>query len=95
MNKKDTYVKRMQAQLDAWDAEIKKLKAKAEIAQADTQLKYQKEVEELQERQRKAEEKLSEIRAASDDAWADLKSGADRAWDAMSDAIKAATGRFK
>ena len=47
MGMKEAYEKKLQAQLDEWGAEIDKLKAKADKAEADAQLDYYKEIEEL------------------------------------------------
>jgi chromosome segregation ATPase len=92
---KDAYEKKMQAQLDEWDADITKLKAQADKAKADAQLEYFKQIEELRERQQRAQEKLTEIRQASDTAWEDMKAGAENAWDSLADAMRAARSRFK
>ena len=45
---------KLQAQLDEWSAEIDKLKAKADKAEADAQLEYYKEIEELRSMQETA-----------------------------------------
>ena len=37
---KEGYIKKLQAQLGGWSAEIEKLKAKAEKAEGDAQLEY-------------------------------------------------------
>ncbi|GGO79051.1 hypothetical protein GCM10011348_12390 [Marinobacterium nitratireducens] len=95
MSMKDDYIKRLQAQLDVWDAEIQKLKAQAEVAKADARLEYHKQLEELKKQRQQAQQRLTELREASNSAWDDLKAGADRAWDSMADAIKSARERFK
>ncbi len=94
MNMKEAYEKKMQAQLDEWDADIKKLKAQADKARADAQLEYFKQIEELRERQHRAQQKLTEIQQASDTAWEDLRAGAESAWDSLADAMRAARSRF-
>nr|WP_245635132.1 coiled coil domain-containing protein [Marinobacterium profundum] len=92
---KDAYEKKMQAQLNEWDADIKKLKAHADKARADAQIEYFKQIEELRERQQRAQQKLTEIQQASDTAWEDLRVGAESAWDSFADAMRAARSRFK
>ncbi|WP_255856463.1 coiled coil domain-containing protein [Marinobacterium rhizophilum] len=92
---KDAYEKKMQAQLDEWGAEIKKLKAQADKAKADAQLEYFRQIEELRERQHEAKAKLTEIQQASDTAWEDMKAGAEKARDSLADAMRAARSRFK
>ena len=40
MSMKEAYEKKMRAKLDEWGAQIDKLKAKADAAEADVQLEY-------------------------------------------------------
>jgi hypothetical protein len=91
---KEAYEKKLQGQLDEWGAEIDKLKAKADSAEADTQLSYYKQIEELRSMQDAARKKLDELKDASDDAWEDLKVGIDSAWDSLSRSVKSAISRF-
>jgi hypothetical protein len=95
MNKKQEYQKKLQAQLDEWSADIDKLKAKADKAEADAKLDYQKQVEHLRSMKEDASKKMSELNRASDVAWEDLKSGMDSAWSSLDNAVKVATARFK
>jgi len=95
MSMKEAYEQKLQSQLDEWGAEIDKLKAKADSAEADAQLEYYKQIEELRSTQEAASEKLSELKDAGDDAWEDLKAGMDSAWDSLGSAIKSAAARFR
>ena len=95
MSIKETYQQKLKAQLDEWSAEIDKLKAKADKAEADTKLEYYEKVEDLREKQAAANAKLTGLITASDDAWEDLKAGAESAWLALGESVKSATSRFK
>lgn len=95
MGMKESYEQKLRAQLNVWDAEIDKLKAKAEQAEADAQLEYYKEIEELRTMQETAHKKLDELKEAGDDAWEDLKAGADDALGSLAGALKSATSRFR
>lgn len=95
MSRKEAYQKKLQAQLDEWNAEIDKLKAKADKAEAEAQLEYYKKIEELRCMQDAAYSKLEKLREASDDAWEDLKAGIDSACNSLSNALKSAMARFK
>jgi vacuolar-type H+-ATPase subunit I/STV1 len=77
MGMKEEYEQKLQAQLNEWSAEINKLKAKADGAEADAQLEYYKKIEGLQAMQESVNNKLAELKDASDDAWVDLKAGID------------------
>lgn len=94
MSMKEAYEKKLQAQLDEWNAEIDKLKAKADSAEADAQLEYYKQIEDLREQQLAARAKLSELRQSGEDAWEDLKAGIDSAWKSLGDAVRSAASRF-
>ena len=95
MGMKEAYEKKLQAQLDEWSAEIDKLKARADRAEADVQLEYYKHIEELRSMQDAARARLSALREAGDDAWEDLKAGIDSAWSSLGSALKSAASRFK
>ena len=58
-------------------------------------IEYQKQIEALKTNRDEIEKKISEISRSSDYAWEDLKAGVDLAREAMSEAIKSATTRFK
>jgi uncharacterized protein YukE len=95
MSNKEAYEKKLQGQLDEWRAEIDKLKAKADSAEGDAQLEYQKQVDDLRSRQEAATEKLEELKKTGDSSWEDLKAGLDSAWDSLRESVKSATSRFK
>lgn len=95
MSMKDAYVKKLQSKLAEWNAEIDKLKAKADSADADVQLEYYKKIEELRTMQDEANQKLDDLREASDDAWEDIKAGVDSAWDSLSRSVKSAASHFR
>ena len=94
MSEREAHQKKLRAQLDEWGAEIDRLKAKADAAEAGGQLEYNKQIGELRTRLEAANQKLSELKSASDDAWEDLKAGLESAWDSMSNAVKSARDRF-
>ncbi|MFC3285976.1 coiled coil domain-containing protein [Litchfieldella rifensis] len=95
MRNREAYEQKLQAKLDEWQAEVDKLKARAQGAQADARIEYQEEIDRLESYRDEARQKLAELREASDDAWEDLKDGAERAWDSASEAFKSARSRFK
>ena len=94
MDDKEAYQKKLQAQLDEWQANIDKLVAQAREAQADAQVRYNEEIEELRKRRDALESKLHEVQNAQAAAWSDIRAGADKAWDEMSKSMQAAWKRF-
>ena len=95
MENKEAFEKRLEAQLDEWDAEVRRLKATAEKAQASARVQYFKNIEELEAMQEKAKKRLEEIQRANETAWQDLRAGAEAAWEDMVTAVKVARSRFK
>ena len=94
MSEKQAYEKKLEAQLDAWSADIDKLKARAEKAEADAQLEIERRVDELQAMREAASDKLTELKNASDGAWEDLRGGIEDAWDSLGEAMRSARSRF-
>jgi uncharacterized coiled-coil DUF342 family protein len=94
MNIREAYEQKQQAQLNEWAARIKKLKAKADMAEADAQFEYYRQIEELRSMQDAAANRLAEIKNAGDDAWEDLKAGMDSAGGSLGSALKTAMSRF-
>lgn len=92
---RDEFVRKMHARLDQWNADIDALKAKADSAEADARAEYHKQLETLRTRRDDARSKLHELEAAGENAWEDLKAGVEMAWDAVSEAVRSATSRFK
>jgi len=95
MGIKEAYEQKLQAQLDEWKADIDKLKAKANEADADAQIEYYNQIDKLRAMQEAARNKLAELKTSGDDAWEDLKVGIENAWDSLGNALKSAKSRFK
>jgi len=95
MEDNDAYIQKLHARLNEWNAEIDKLKAKADKTAAESRIEFQTQLEKVQQKRTEAEKKLSEVREAGEGAWEDLKSGVQGAWDGMEQALKSARSRFK
>ena len=95
MNSREEYIRKMQAKLEEWNAEIDTLSIKAGKVTADVKNEYNEQIESLKAKQVVARKKIEEIQQAGDSAWRDLKSGIELAWTAMGEAIDSAKSRFK
>jgi uncharacterized coiled-coil DUF342 family protein len=95
MNIKESYRQKLQAQLDEWGAEIDKLKARADRADADIKLEYYEQIDDLRVKQQAVTDRLAELKSASDDAWEDLKAGVESARFTLGEAVERAAARFK
>ncbi len=95
MGEKELYQQKMKAELDLWKAEIDKLKAKAAGANADAQLKLNKQIKSLQSEIKEGKVKLSALAEATDDAWHSMKEGVESAWSSLTTAVGDAVEKFK
>lgn len=95
MSTKEAYEKKLEAQLAEWNADIEKLKAKANKAEGDIQLEYNKRIDDLHAMRESVEIKLHELKNSSGSAWEDLKVGLDGAFISLDEAVKSAISRFK
>lgn len=94
MSDKQAYEKKLEAKLHEWQADIDKLKAQAESANADAQAQYEEQLHDLRHKRDAVHKKLQDVQSANADAWQDVKKGADAAWGQMSDAVQKAWSRY-
>jgi len=94
MSERDQYIEKAKAKLDQWNAEIDKLKARADEAGADARIEYGKRLDEMRSHRDEAEKWLRQMRDSSDAAWSDMKVGFDRAWDQLSGAFERARSHY-
>lgn len=95
MKKRDEYIQFLHKKIDDWNAEIDELMAKAEEVEADAKDEVQEKIKLLKSKRGEFEEILEKITSSGEAAWEDLKSGIDLAWEAVNEAIRSATNRFK
>ena len=92
---REDYVRKMEAKLEQWNAEIDTLVVKAALAEAELKTEYSEQIEALRNKQIEARVKLEALRDASDEAWKDMRAGIEMAWDSVSEAVNSALSRFK
>ena len=95
MASKEAYRKKLEAQLDEWDAKLDVFAAKANKASADARIGYENELASLKGKRAVAREKLEELSKRGENAWEDMKDGMEKARDEMSKAIEKVAARFK
>ncbi|MGE0624819.1 MAG: hypothetical protein AB7I04_17545 [Pseudomonadales bacterium] len=95
MTKKEAMIEKAEARLSQLDAEVKRLHAKSEVANAELKLKVQEELAEVKRHRRTFENRIDEIRQAGEDALVDLSDGFERAWSTLSNHLERAAARFK
>jgi len=80
MDKRAEYVEKLSSQMVEWDAQIDRLRDKAESATPEARFEYSSAIAALQLKRDEAAAKLQGISAAGDDEWEELKSGTERVW---------------
>ena len=95
MNKKEAYEKKVQAQIDEWNADIEKLKAKGAQAEADAHINYHDQIEELRQRKDTVSKKLAHLKEANDESWEDLKAGLEEGVDLFKSTVDSIKSRYK
>ena len=95
MSTRDEYVRKLQAKLEEWNADIDKLSAKAGEVKAELRHDYAEQLEALKAKQAVARQKFEELQKSGGGAWEDLKAGIELAWSAVGEAIDSAKSRFK
>ena len=95
MTNKEAYLKKAQAKLDEWNADLDKMKAKLSAADADAKIKLDESIKELEVQRNEMKRKLDEIERAGEDAWEDMRDGMESAWHRVTTSIKDAVNRFK
>ena len=95
MSEKDLYRQKMQAQLNEWKADLYKLKAKAEGADADTKLKVKKQIDSIEKKIQEGDAKLAELDEASNEAWDSVKDGVESAFSSLKSALIDADSKFQ
>ena len=87
MNTREEYVEKAKAKLDEWNAEIDKLRAQADQASADAEIKWRGDLKTLELQRDVVKKKLEALQSSNERAWEDLKSGFESAWREMADSV--------
>ena len=95
MASKEAYRKKLEAQLDEWDAKLDVLSAKARKATADARISYENELAALKVKRAAARDSLAELGKRGETAWEDMKDGMEKAWDELGKATEKVAARFK
>ena len=72
MSKRDTYIGKMELQLDKLNTKMNELATNAQEAKEDARNKYKEEMTKLRHQSKVAVAKLDELKSASEDSWETL-----------------------
>jgi predicted ATP-binding protein involved in virulence len=91
MSIKETYEKKMQAQLDEWKTRLETFREKAEQEEVNLELEYYTLIEEIKLELEHAHKKLQLLKQSRDEKWDELKKDVEITWDSLEDLIKSLT----
>lgn len=94
MSTKQAYEQKLEAQLKQWRADLDKLEAKADEAQADAKIEYQRQISSLKSKRSDLKQRLETLKKSSGDAWEEIKTGTESAWQSLSQSFKSAASKF-
>ena len=93
--KRDEYLQQLKAKMKEWRAEINKLAARAEQAEAQAKIEYQKRIDKLEKNQKDLEDKIDTVQQAGESSWEDLKEGIDHSWKIFKMSLSEAKSEFE
>lgn len=88
------YKEKAEAQIKVWEAELDKMKAKAQKAEAEGKAEYQDEINTLENKLAEGRAKLNELSEKGSEAWESMREGFDKAWSALSSSFQKAKAKF-
>ena len=88
MTKRDTYVEKMKLELDAMNARMDALEARAKEAREDARDKYREEMSKLHHQSKLAVAKLDELKAAGEESWDGMVTEMEKVRDAFTHSFR-------
>jgi len=95
MSTKEAYKQKVEAEVELAQAKLAELRAVAKGCAADTRIKFNQQIEELEQKVDTTKTKLKALADVGEDAWEQLKDGVDNAWSSLSSAVKDAGAKLK
>ena len=91
----DVYRRKARAKLDEIQAEIDRLKAKAEQIDADARIQAARELNDLEIRKKQMQIRLDELKASGEAAFEEMKTGFEKAFTDLKSAVDKAVSKFE
>ncbi len=95
MGLKEVYVEEHEAQLSLWDAEIKQLEAKADMARAEPMIPYYDHLRSLHIQRKTVHESLREVQQATAEKWESFKISLESDWQDLRGVLNSTTAKFQ
>lgn len=88
------YIDRLSARIDGWDADLKKLQARARESSADMEIAVRKSIKQITKNRDDVAKRMKQLASAGGDAWASLRKQTDDAVDVVEKAFEKVRSRF-
>ena len=95
MSLRDAYVQKLKARITELNADIDRLAPMIDKADAETRIRYYKQLENLRERRKGVEESIAELQQAGESVWEDLKQGLENSWEILKTSLSKAKSEFE
>ena len=95
MSEEALYQQKRKAELDEWNADLAKFKAKASGASADAQIEMHNQIKMLETKMQESKAKLEELAKAGESSLESLKNGLESAWESTKTTFADAAAYFK
>ena len=92
---KAAYRDKLEAKLREYRADIDKMKAKADGAEAGARIEYYKQIEMLNAKLSSVEGKLLDLKSAGEEKWESAKAAVEHSWGDLKHSLKDATSKIK
>ena len=89
------YLDKVNARIKEFSAKMEQLKAKADQVDAETKIKYNRQIEKLAHKKQEVQTKLNAIKVSGKGAWNSLKIGLDAAISDLKNGIAKAISGFE
>ncbi len=94
-DRRDELVRTLQDKLETWNTKIDELEVQAELMEAEARDRQRERIEEIRKKRNDLQQRIDALSRAGDDARRDLEQGVNLALDALKEAVRSATSRFR
>jgi Tfp pilus assembly protein PilO len=92
---RNSFETRLETEIDKMDARIEELKAKFKKASADAKIKYQQQLNEIEENRDQLKMQLQKLKNSSGEAWQEISNGLEKAANDLKDTVSNVYDKFK
>lgn len=95
MISRDNFLKKMEAQELEWEAQLKHLQSRAKNFDADTRIKFEEQVDHLNQKLHEVAKRTDMFKKSSNEIWYDLGDNISRSWNEIAKSIDNTIAKLK